>query len=230
VKRLAVAAFVLVVLQGILGGLRVTGKFTLSDDPSFTEPNIYLAVAHGILGQVFFAVMATLAAIVSPGWTGNRAPAPHRAASTDRALASTLIAFLVVQLALGALQRHLAWGLWIHLTMAFAVAGLAIAVGLRAWGIHPDKPELARAGRVLMAVTGLQFALGFGAFVVTGGLTGSAFSGAVNIVVRTAHHGTGAILLAAAVVCAAWGRRLVAVPLQRPFDTAAARDGLPSAR
>jgi cytochrome c oxidase assembly protein subunit 15 len=230
VKRLAIAAFALVVLQGILGGLRVTGKFTLSEDPSFTEPNIYLAVAHGILGQVFFAIMATLAAIVSPGWVSDRAAAPHRAASTDRGLGATLVVLLVVQLALGALQRHLAWGLWIHLTMAFAVAGLAVAVGVRAWGIHPDKPELARAGKILMGVTALQFALGFGAFVVTGGLTGSAISGAWNIVVRTAHHGTGAILLAAAVVCVAWGRRLVAPPLQRPFETAAASEGLSSAR
>ena len=161
--------------------------------------------------------------------SGRRA-SPHRAAATDRGLATTLVALLLVQLALGALQRHLAWGLWIHLTLAFGVAGLAIAVGVRAWGMHPDKPELARAGKLLMAVTALQFLLGFGAFVVTGGLTGSAVSGAWNVVVRTAHHGTGAVLLAAAVVCAAWRRRLVAPALQRPFDTAAASAGLPSAR
>ena len=96
--------------------------------------------------------------------------------------------------------------------------------------MHPDKAELGRAGKILIGVTALQFLLGFGAFVVTGGLTGSAISGAWNVVVRTAHHGTGAVLLAAAFVCAAWGRRLVAPPAHRDFETAAARAGLPSAR
>jgi cytochrome c oxidase assembly protein subunit 15 len=211
VKRLALAAFALVVVQGILGGLRVTGRFTLSSDPTHTEPNIYLAIAHGVLGQVFFSTMVALAGITSRAWKRLPAATPHRAAATDHRLGLLLVGLLLLQLTLGAVQRHLAHGLMIHLALAFVVAGLAAAVGTRAWGFHPDQPVLQRAGKMLLAVTALQLVLGFGAFVVVGGLPTGAVTGGWNIVVRTAHQGTGAILLATAVACAVWTRRLVAV-------------------
>lgn len=209
VRRLALAAFVFVVIQGILGGLRVTGTFTLSDDPAETAPNIYFAVVHGILGQVFFSVMALLAAVTSRAWIAGTAPAPHPREGTDRMLGAVLVLLLLAQLSLGAVQRHLANGLMVHLALAFIVAVLAVATGARAWGFHPGKPALRRTGKLLIAVTVVQVILGFAAFVVVGGLATGAVSGPWSVVVRTAHHGVGAILLATAVVCAAWSRRLV---------------------
>jgi len=64
-----------VIVQGILGGLRVTGRFTLSDVPGQTSPQIALALLHGVLGQVSdcgFGILdnATLAGWV-PASAGN---------------------------------------------------------------------------------------------------------------------------------------------------------------
>ncbi|HBP19430.1 MAG TPA: hypothetical protein DEA08_16780, partial [Planctomycetes bacterium] len=45
-KGLAIAAFVAVCVQGLLGGLRVTGKLTLSADAADLSPSTALAVVH----------------------------------------------------------------------------------------------------------------------------------------------------------------------------------------
>ncbi len=65
VRRLALLAFALVVAQGVLGGLRVTGRFTLSADPARTAPSLVLAVVHGVTGQLFFALMVALAVVTT---------------------------------------------------------------------------------------------------------------------------------------------------------------------
>ena len=57
VKLLAAAALLLVIVQGVLGGLRVTGRFTSSMDPAHTDPNLTLAIVHGVTGQVFLSVL-----------------------------------------------------------------------------------------------------------------------------------------------------------------------------
>jgi heme a synthase len=56
VKTLGVIAVVAVVIQGILGGLRVT------------ENNAALGLFHGCLAQSFFALMATIALVTSRFW------------------------------------------------------------------------------------------------------------------------------------------------------------------
>jgi cytochrome c oxidase assembly protein subunit 15 len=225
VKALAVAAFVLVCVQGILGGLRVTGTLTLSQNPDDVSPNLSLAVAHGILGQLFFSTMAALTVFLSPSWKGKRPLQTSVRAATDRALHGMVLVALVVQLVLGAVQRHLAAGLVIHITLAFVVAGLAIAAGTRAWGFHADLVPLRRSGLFLAAAAAVQFGLGFTAFVVTAATpSGSGW----DVVVSTAHQATGALLLGCAVALALWHRRLVAV--QRTEPARAASPGIPSSR
>ena len=45
--------FLLVCCQGIMGGLRVTGRFTLEEVPLIDEAaNLRWAVAHGVLAQI----------------------------------------------------------------------------------------------------------------------------------------------------------------------------------
>ena len=55
-KALAWTALGFVVVQGILGGLRVTGHFTLSTRPADTDPKVVLAAIHGVFGQVKQAI------------------------------------------------------------------------------------------------------------------------------------------------------------------------------
>jgi cytochrome c oxidase assembly protein subunit 15 len=195
VKRLGLAAVLLVIVQGALGGLRVTGKLTMSADPAVTTPNIYLAVAHGVLAPIFFGVMVTLAIVTSSTWERRRG----RALGGERGLATFTLVLVVVQIAFGAIQRHLALGLMLHIVMAFLVAGNTIACGVRAWGLHGDDPVLRRAGLSVVHATGLQFALGIAAWIVKGAAETGSLSEGWRVVVTTAHQGTGALLLACVV-------------------------------
>jgi hypothetical protein len=182
-------------IQGAWGGLRVTGKPTLSSDPAFTEPNVYLAVVHGVMAPIFFSVVVTLAIVTSRAWKERKAAA----GSGERTLATVALVLVVVQIAFGAIQRHLAQGLMLHVAMAFLVAGNTIACGARAWGLHGEDPVLRRAGLAVVHATVLQFALGIAAWIVKGAAETGALSEAWRIVITTAHQGTGAILLACVV-------------------------------
>lgn len=122
-RTLAWAALAGVVVQGILGGLRVTGHFTLSTDPGHTNPSILLAIVHGVFGQVVFGLLVALAVARSEAWrvgrTGGAATleatpgqAPFfKSADTDRSLATILAVMLILQLVLGAFVRHFTWAL-----------------------------------------------------------------------------------------------------------------------
>jgi len=93
-KWLGVAAFVLVVAQGVLGGLRVTLKMD------------NLGVIHGVVGQSFFILTCAIALFTSRFW--GRWSAGEKMFFVTRglwtlALATTILIFC--QLALGATMR-----------------------------------------------------------------------------------------------------------------------------
>lgn len=214
IKSFGLVALAMVVIQGILGGLRVTGRFTLSTSQADVAPNLYLAVVHGVLGQVFFAAMVAMAVFTSSRWLRCE-PAPVRASiASDRGLSATLVVILIVQLVLGAIQRHMMRGLMIHITMAVVVSALAVACGIRAWGLYQDRPVLPRLGKWLLAIVGLQILLGIGAVIALGVYSDPAHMSdppAIQVVVRTAHQAMGALLLCCSVLLALWTRR-VALP------------------
>jgi hypothetical protein len=139
--------------------------------------------------------VVTLAIVTSRAWKERKAAA----GSGERTLATVALVLVVVQIAFGAIQRHLAQGLMLHVAMAFLVAGNTIACGARAWGLHGEDPVLRRAGLAVVHATVLQFALGIAAWIVKGAAETGALSEAWRIVITTAHQGTGAILLACVV-------------------------------
>lgn len=238
-KALAWLALAGVIVQGILGGLRVTGTFTLSTDPQATRPSVVLAIVHGVFGQLVFAALAAVAAGRSRRFQQARPPARHASAGTDRVLGIALLVLLVVQLALGALVRHFTWALHtlpyglaappdhlveiggralsVHITVAVLVALAAVGAGARAWGLYEHHPPLPRLGLVLLALTGLQLALGVAALIVTGDDAPSRPPRALDAAITTAHQVVGAALLAAAVLLVLWNRRLLApAPAREP--------------
>jgi cytochrome c oxidase assembly protein subunit 15 len=210
VKRLALLAVLVVIVQGILGGLRVTGTFTLATSPDAMAPSITLAIVHGVLGPAFLALMVALAVFVSPPWTGPRPPTVTLHARTERTLGALLVGVVLVQLVLGAIQRHLARGLLVHITFAVVVLAMAVLVGSRLWGLHQGQPLLQRAGRVLMIVAVAQVMLGFVALVTVQARAPNVSRPAWEVLLTTAHQGGGSILLGCAVVTALWSRRLLA--------------------
>lgn len=199
VRALAGGLLLAVIVQGVLGGLRVT------------ERDLTLAILHGVLAQLFFAGLWVLHAAVSAPWRRAPAPAQVAAAATDRTLGAALLVLLMAQLILGALQRHVVWGLHLHITMAVVVASLAAAFGLRCWGLYDGHRPLSRLGASLAALVVVQLLLGIAALVATGAGVGvSTVPRAVEAPITTAHQTLGAVLLAIAAKLVAWHRKRVA--------------------
>ncbi len=209
VRKLGWLAFAMVVIQGLLGGLRVTGGFTLSTAPEDMAPSLLLAAVHGVFGQLFFGTLVALGAFTSITWRGDRAPSLRVDAGTDRRLAWLLVGTLGVQLVLGAVQRHMQLMLPIHITMAAIVAPLALYVGFRNWALNAGQPVLRRLGVLLTIVVTVQVLLGIGAFAAIGGGQGEVLSTTLDVTLTTLHQWCGAILLAVSVLVLCWNHRLV---------------------
>lgn len=209
-RRLALLAVVAVVIQGLLGGLRVTGRFTTSTSPADTAPSIALAVVHGVFAQIFFGMMVAIAVFTTPKWKGADPPTHARSAGTDRALSGLLVGVMVVQLVLGAIQRHLASGLLIHITMAAFVLLAGVTCGARAWGLYKQQPLLQQIGRALLFGVILQVILGILALIGRGMAKDLVEPPVFSVIVRTAHQATGAGLMALATMLMLWTRRLLA--------------------
>lgn len=212
VRNLAWVALVMVVVQGILGGLRVTGKFTTTTDPSMTAPSLTLAFVHGIFGQIFFATLVALAAVTAPSWQLLPPAAPRADARRDHLWTSWAVALVLPQLVLGALYRHLEGGLVLHVTFAFVVASVAFVAGIRGFGLHADLPFYARLGKLLTGLVTGQLALGFGALVAVSLARGAPEPPTYEVVVATTHQATGAAILAVSTLMLVWSRRLFRAP------------------
>ena len=209
VRGFALAALAMVIIQGILGGLRVTGGFTMSSSPAETSPNLTLAMIHGVIGQLFFGMVVSLAVFTSRRWQDGCEPEIRPAAATDRSLSVILFVLLSIQLVLGAILRHMAGGLLVHISMAVIVILFAIAVGVRVWAQYQHIPTLRRLGNLLAILITVQLALGLAALIVTGTGSPAGEPGTADVILTTAHQACGAILLACSVALMLWLHRLV---------------------
>ncbi len=98
-KKLAWAALLLVVVQGVLGGKRVV----LNDVPVLGIPgSVFFGVLHAATAQVFFCLIGTIALVTSPWWRrGASMPVIRGAAAIPG-----LTALILVQLLVAASMRH----------------------------------------------------------------------------------------------------------------------------
>jgi cytochrome c oxidase assembly protein subunit 15 len=100
VQWLAFGAFLLVCVQGTLGGLRVT------------EVSIVLAMIHACTAQAFLCLTIIIAAALSPLWSENSSSTPDMpVARAISPLAWILVSAVYCQLMIGAVMRHLHAGL-----------------------------------------------------------------------------------------------------------------------
>jgi len=156
VRLLGLTAVAAVILQGVLGGIRVT---LLKDE---------IGIFHACLAQAFLGLLVVIALVSSPTWVQANFLTSADAQKL-RALALATTAIIYVQLALGATMRHehrdlsitdfpTAYGQWIPDTSSHAIA----------------KINSVRDSRGLSDVTAeqiwLQMAHRFGAVVVTVGI------------------------------------------------------------
>jgi cytochrome c oxidase assembly protein subunit 15 len=171
VRSLAVAAVLLVVVQGLLGGMRV-----VLDDKT-------IAKVHACTGPLFFAVATAIATLTRRGTSGSDAavrdellspPQPRAVAAAVGAAALVIAAY--VQLVAGAQLRHLdaavgpttfRWLIGFHVAGAVVVTAL---VGLLAWVNGGAASPARRWSWLLAGLVACQIILGCGAWVVAWGL------------------------------------------------------------
>ena len=149
--------FLLIVVQGVLGGLGVI----YGQEGGVTSP--ILSVAHGILAQPTLCLAAAVAFFLSPAWC-ERPPLPAATKRTARKLCVFALGLVFCQLFIGSVVRHTNQQsmLWLHVFMALLVSAGILAAAAHAQGkIAPRSSGLATLCRWIFAGLGLQLTLGF---------------------------------------------------------------------
>jgi cytochrome c oxidase assembly protein subunit 15 len=179
-RWLGVGALVVVIAQGILGGLTVL----------FFLP-APVSTAHAGLAEIFFCMTVAIALFTSPRWTAgygrSASGAPDGIGIDDvslRRLATTTTALIYIQILVGATMRHTGAGLAIpdfplmfggllpdrwsgaiaihfaHRAGALIVTGAIVGVFAYVRSRYADRRELTRPAAVMLALVGVQVTLG----------------------------------------------------------------------
>jgi len=210
VRITGVVILLLVIIQGVLGGTRVT------------EDNLTLGIIHGVFGQIVFALLVCMAAFTSTLWRHGPDRAAVDSGKSDIALSRSLLGVVILQIALGALYRHLDADpqtseqtlfvtVNIHMAFGILIAVKLIFVGIRAGAKRRDMPPLSALGMALMILTPLQIVLGLIAYVLVQMVNrepGDPIP-ATEVIFTSAHQVTGALILAASALLLAWTTRLI---------------------
>ncbi|WP_197527860.1 COX15/CtaA family protein [Posidoniimonas polymericola] len=238
-RWLTVAALALVIVQGVLGGMRVMMN------------ERQLAMVHGCTGPLFFALACVMLAMTSRWWSAGGAT--NRRSMGVPLAATALFAYL--QLVIGAQLRHVPvtvspWAfaglVKLHLVMAAVVSGHVAWSTAAVWR-RPAGPGVLRlltAGLSLALV--IQLSLGACTWVVKYGLPGWAFGwlpatiganvadGLAQTHIATAHSATGSLILGLAAAGATLALRFAAFaadtsPAARPTPANSISANSPSA-
>jgi cytochrome c oxidase assembly protein subunit 15 len=183
---LAWLALAAVVGLGVLGGYRVRMNST------------HFAFIHGSAAQAFFGLLVVLCIVTGPRWAITRFSWERPAAA--RRFGIALLAFVAAQIVLGAAVRHygsLATVL-IHAALAVVVLGLAIAICTLSEIRYAGFDDLLGTARVIALGCAAQLALGGAAWWILRPFDGIPRDvTSVQALIRIAHQGVGALLLAA---------------------------------
>lgn len=182
-RWLGVIALLLVVVQGLLGGLRVVWL------------KLTLAIVHACVAQIFFGLMVSLAVFSSRAWT----QAPRPAEGDDRGLrrlSLIMVAMIYIQTIFGAVLRHTGERLDAHLLFA---ALATIHVALVAVKILRSAPALAAHAHLLWVLLVVQLSLGAGSYLVKYTVMGDAVTPWTIVLLTAGHVVGGALLFATAI-------------------------------
>ncbi len=206
------AALALVIIQGVLGGLRVVWL------------DRTLAIVHAALAQAFFALIVSVAFFTSR--EGVEAPREIQAdPGRLRALALFTTGVIYLQLIFGAMLRHTGTGMALHLLCAVVVTIQIFALAGWILGRYADQQRLVRPVVLLGALLVLQLVVGVGAYLGKFTSLGDGLSFGHLVVLTTTHVATGALMLAACLVLTLRVYRLAA-----PRVPAIGREFLPPSR
>jgi heme a synthase len=182
-RRLGLVAVAIVLVQGVLGGLRVV----LQKDA--------LAIFHGSLAQAFFALLAAVALLTTP--RGRVAVA--QVAPRLKALTVVTAALVYAQIVFGALLTH-AGRLDLHLAGAALVF---VVVPLVTAQLRRTRDAVAASlASLLLVLLGVQLTLGAGSFLARFSSLWMPGGQTTVVLLPVAHRLVGSLILGAAVALA----------------------------
>ncbi len=190
-RYLLLAAVLMVIVQGILGGITVL---------YYLPPLV--SSAHAALAQTFFCTAVAIALFTGRRWIEE---VPEVQMDTRRPGMFTLtllsIFVLYVQLFLGAMFRHHGMSWWPHVVHAAVVAVVLTWTAVRALSLYSNIEDVRRPAIMLLALMVTQLCLGFLAFLTRVAWGHDAVQPELPMVISTvAHVAVGALLLATTVI------------------------------
>ena len=225
VRNAALAAFGLIIVQAILGGITVLFELPLA-----------IAVTHAATAQAFFCLMVSIAIFTNPRWEQTAQRTELQARIPMAALAGITTAIVYVQILVGALMRHLGAGLAIpdfplsfgqivppywnefiivnfaHRMGAIVVSAMILWTVARVLTAHRDEAQLRRPALALILLLVLQVSLG--ALTIW---TGRA------VIPTTSHVAIGAAVLATSLTLTIRSYHLFGLPRRSETSQASSR-------
>jgi heme a synthase len=188
-KVLAAGSLLIVIVQGILGGITVL---------RYLPPSV--STAHSAVGQTFFCIAVAIAIFTGRKWV-EETPSPIADTGQPRVLVLCFysIAILYLQLVLGGMFRHHGMSWWPHVVNAVAVALILTWTAVRALVAFPKVGAIRRPAALLLFTLILQLLLGFAAFLTRVAWPGQEANDPM-VISTVAHTSVGALLLAIAAV------------------------------
>jgi cytochrome c oxidase assembly protein subunit 15 len=187
-RWLGVVALLFVILQGVIGGLRV---IWLADR---------LAILHGALAQAFFALTAALVLFTSREWRSQPSPLDRNVVRPLAGLSGFITGAIYLQLVFGALLTHMGSRLDAHLGLAGLLVILVPTLATRILTRHADRPGLVRPASLLCGLLILQLLLGLGAYVSRFTSIPLPFQATLGLALPVSHRLTGGLLLVTSLV------------------------------
>jgi heme a synthase len=162
VRRLGLFALIVVIAQGLLGGLTVKLMLPLA-----------VSTAHATLAQLFFCITVSLAVFTSRSWSKESVRLEEKGNLPVRYLCPAALVTIFLQLILGATLRHSApWDqhLPTELVLAHIVGALAVVVTLGSASSsilrhYKGETFLTRPAMIAIVLLVLQLCLGVAAYL-----------------------------------------------------------------
>ena len=187
-KLLGVIALLAVIIQGVMGGLRVT------------HLSRALAIVHACFAQVFFALIASLVLFTSRGWLKVWQRIEGTSASRLRRISDITLVLIYIQFVFGAILRHTGTRLDAHLLFAALVTIHVFLLSGRVLRDYLGYLQLVRPVLVLSGLLAVQLVLGGAAYVAEFTSVGEVVPSSMGVIITTAHVAIGALMLVMSVV------------------------------
>ena len=185
-RRLGLFAVGLVILQGVLGGMRVV------------LIKLNLAIVHACVAQIFFGLMVSAALFTSRGWREDSGEMSDKGLAR---LSLITVSLIYIQIIFGALLRHTGNRLDAHLLFAALSSIHVILLAYRVLKL-PNPGALAKEANCLWVLLLVQLALGGASWFGKYAALGDAFTPGLIIALTSAHVVVGAMLFATSLVVA----------------------------